>query len=256
MDISAIHQETGAFWNEIADTYDDESESTKFLRSGGNFLFEAEQQILGDLSAWCERAIHLQCSHGNDALSLLRQGAASVVGVDISEQLLAIARRKTQALRASAAWYCSDILQTPAPLNRTANLVYTGKGALCWMMDIAAWANVAARLLAPQGRLFIFEAHPLDWVWDTRAAEYTFDPEHGSYFSERFRETLFSRVTQATPRSRQWTLGQIVNSIIGAGLTIEHLSEYPMPFWNQFPNIPAEMLDRLPHTFALMARKP
>jgi hypothetical protein len=104
--------------------------------------------------------------------------------------------------------------------------------------------------------LFIFEAHPLDWVWDIKAAAYRFDVEHGSYFSERFRETLFSRVTQATPRSRQWTLGQIINSIIGAGLIIEKLHEYPTPFWNQFPNIPAETLHRLPHTFALLARKP
>jgi hypothetical protein len=64
MDIPAIHQETGAFWNEIADTYGDEGESIEFLTSGGNYLFEAERQILGDISPWCKRAIHLQCSHG------------------------------------------------------------------------------------------------------------------------------------------------------------------------------------------------
>jgi SAM-dependent methyltransferase len=256
MDILTIHQETGAFWNEIADTYGDESQATEFLKSGGNYLFESEQQILGDISTWCKCAIHLQCSHGNDTLSLLRQGAANVVGVDISTRLLAIAGRKTQALGASATWHCSDILQAPDVLNRTANLVYTGKGALCWMMDIAAWANVAARLLAPHGRLFVYEAHPLDWVWDIDAPGYALDVEHGSYFSERFRESLFSRVTQAIPRSRQWTLGQIVNSIIGAGLTIEQLHEYPIPFWNQFPKIPTDTLHRLPHTFALLARKP
>lgn len=126
MDILAIHRETGAFWNEIADTYGDEADSTAFLISGGNYLFEAEQQILGDLSPCCECAIHLQCSHGSDTLSLLRQGAANVVGVDMSERLLAIAHRKTQALSAAATWHCSDILQMPDSLNGTANLVYTG----------------------------------------------------------------------------------------------------------------------------------
>lgn len=133
MDIAAIHRETGAFWNEIADWYGerDEGAAIAFLRSGGNYLFPAERKALGDLKPWCRRAIHLQCSHGNDALSLLHQGAKEVVGVDISDRRLAVARRKTQALGAPATWYCCDVLQTPQVLNATADLVYTGKGALC-----------------------------------------------------------------------------------------------------------------------------
>ncbi len=260
MDIPAIQKETGAFWDEIADTYSHgeggEADAVEFLRSGGNFLFASERQLLGDLTPWCKRAIHLQCSGGLDALSLLQQGAAEVVGVDISERLLASARRKSDTLGARATWYHSDILQTPAELDGTADLVYTGKGALCWMLDLPAWARVAARLLAPGGRLFILEAHPMTWVWDQQAATFVLDREHGDYFSEKLREGLFSRVTKATPRYRQCTLAQIINSVIGAGLVIEQLQEYSEPFWNQFPNIPADMLHCLPQTFALLARKP
>ena len=258
MDILATHKETGAFWNTITDWYGerDEIETTLYLQSGGNYLFEHEQELLGDLSVWCKRAIHLQCSHGNDALSLLRQGASEVVGVDISERLLAVARRKAQALGAQAIWYCCDVVQTPSELNETADLVYTGKGALCWMMDLTAWAAVVARLLVSGGRLFIYEAHPLDWVWNTDAAEYRLDETYGYYFSEECRTRLFSSVTEATPRYRQWTLGQIVTTVIQAGLVIERLEEYPEPFWRQFRHIPEETVHRLPHTFALLARKP
>ena len=261
MDISSIHKETGAFWDEIADTYSvqgvpGEADSIERLRSGGSFLYEHEKELLGDISSWCKRAIHLQCSGGNDALSLLRQGAAEVVGVDISERLLALARRKTEALGARANWYCADILHTPDILNETADLVYTGKGALCWMMDIEAWAEVVARLLMPGGRLFIYEAHPLDWMWETQESEYVLDRGGDTYFSDQLREGLFSRNTVSVPRSHQWTLGQIINSVIGAGLAIERFEEYPEPFWNQFPNMPAETLHRLPHTFSLLARKP
>jgi SAM-dependent methyltransferase len=258
MDILAIHKETGAFWNTITDWYGerDEAEATLYLQSGGNYLYEHEQKLLGDLSQWCKRAIHLQCSHGNDALSLLRQGAAEVVGVDISERLLAVAGRKTQALGAQATWYCCDIVQTPSVLDRTADLVYTGKGALCWMMDLAAWAAVVARLLVPGGRLFIYEGHPLDWVWNTDAEDYRLDEHYGYYFSEECRTSLFSSVTEATPRYRQWTLGQIVTTLIEAGLVLERLDEYPEPFWRQFRHIPEETLHRLPHSFALLARKP
>lgn len=256
MDISAIQKETGEFWDEITDWYGerDEAQSVDFLRAGGNFLYDDEKEALGDLSPWCGRAIHLQCSHGNDALSLLRQGADEVVGVDISERLLAVARRKTEALDAPATWHHCDVLQTPEVLNGTADLVYTGKGALCWMMDLDAWAAVVARLLAPGGRFFLYESHPLDWVWDMEAEEYVLDQEHGDYFSEKFRDRLFS-ATNATPRYRQWTLGQIVNAVIGEGLAIQGLHEYPQPFWGQFPNIPEGTLHRLPHTFALIAHK-
>lgn len=259
MDISAVHRETGMAWNEVADAYShgkrDEAEVITFLQSGGNYLCEAEKRLLGDLTPWCRRAIHLQCSGGLDALSLLRQGAAEVVGVDISERLLASARRKAEALGAPAAWYCSDILHTPDTLNQTADLVYTGKGALCWMMDIDAWATVVARLLAPGGKLFLYEGHPLNWVWNTEATGYEFDPEYGHYFSNQWREGLPVSGSVSVARHRQWTLGQVVNSVIKAGLVLEQLQEYPEPFWDQFPNMAAETLHRLPHAYALLAHK-
>lgn len=259
MDIEAIHKETGAYWDECAEWYTggktEEAETIAFLRSGGSYLSENERGILGDLTPWCKRAIHLQCSIGLDALSLLNHGAAEVVGVDISEPLLASARRKAEALNARTTWYCCDILQTPDLLNETADLVYTGKGAICWMMDLAAWAKVVARLLVPGGKLFLHDEHPLDWVWETKATEFTFDQEHGNYFSEKLREGMFYRKSIAVPRSHQWTVSQIINIIIAAGLTIDLFNEYPEPFWDQFPDIPPETLHRLPHTFTVLAHK-
>ena len=44
------------------------------------------------------------------------------------------------------------------------DLVFTGIGALCWLPDIRRWAHVVARLLAPGGRLFIREGHPVLWA--------------------------------------------------------------------------------------------
>jgi SAM-dependent methyltransferase len=255
-----VHQANAAFWNEIADTYShgpgEAENAIAFFRAGGNSLLEDERRLLGDLSGGgCRRAIHLQCSGGNDALSLLAQGADEVVGVDISRELLSAARMKTEALGARATWVLSDVISTPEELNGTADLVYTGKGALCWMSDIAAWATVVARLLAPGGRLFVYESHPLDWVWDTETSGYVLDPVHGDYFSDQPRRQLFSRETQAAPQYRQWTLADIINAVIGAGLTLERLEEFPVPFWDQFSEIPPDTLRRLPHAFALLARK-
>ena len=49
-----------------------------------------EREALGDLRG--KRLLHLQCHFGLDTLSLARQGAAEVVGVDFSEPALAEAR--------------------------------------------------------------------------------------------------------------------------------------------------------------------
>jgi SAM-dependent methyltransferase len=258
MSTSQIHADNGAWWDETAEWYAlrGPDESLEFLRSGGSYLRDAEHELLGDLKSWCSRAIHLQCSHGKDALSLWNMGAHEVVGIDISERLLSVAKRLTQELNAPAAWFCSDILSTPAELDETADLVYTGKGALCWMMDLPAWASVVVRLLKPGGRLFIYESHPLDWVWDVDAANFELDREHGDYFDAGCRDRLFMAETQNRPLYKTWTLAEIVNSIIGAGLIVDHLGEYPELFWGQFPHIPEDNLKRLPHTFSLLAHKP
>jgi len=257
MATSQIHHANADWWDETAGWYGerDVDDDIEFLRAGGTYLLDSEREMLGDLSTWCGRAIHLQCSHGRDGLSLLHQGAAEVVGVDISERLVAVARRKSEALGANSSWICSDVLSTPRDLDGTADLVYTGKGAICWMMDIAAWAAVVARLLKPGGRFFIHESHPLDWVWDVDAPNYTLDPEFGDYYSQKLRNRLFLNVTETVPQYRTWTLAEIVNGLIDSGLAIDRLMEYPEPFWGQFPNMTPDTLRRLPHSFALLATK-
>lgn len=257
MSPSQIHADNAVWWNETASWYapKEVDEGLETLRVGGNLLDESERELLGDLATWCGRAIHLQCSHGREALSLLNLGAREVVGVDISDKMLEAARRRSDELGAKASWVCSDVLNAPTELDATADLVYTGKGATCWMMDLDAWAAVVVRLLKPGGRFFIYEGHPLDWVWDTNAAGYQLDAHHGDYFDQGYRDRAFMAKTQNQPHYRQWTLADTMNSLIRAGLIIDHLGEYSEPFWGQFPNIPNETLKRLPHTFSILAHK-
>src|SRR5436305_11652562 len=177
MEIRARHQANRAAWNEAAHMYEQQIDrDVAFLRAGGKNLMPPELEILADLGDWCRRAIRLQCAGGRDTLSLWNQGAAEVVGVDIGERRIDCARQKAAALGAPAHWYCCDILETPPALDGTADLVYTGRGALYWLMDLEAWARVVARLLAPGGRLYVFEGHPLAWIFDVAAAEIRLDP--------------------------------------------------------------------------------
>ena len=131
MDLENYHRENGAAWDITAAIYErDEQRDINFLRAGGSSLLPPEQAALGDLAAWCRRAIHLQCAGGTDTLSLLKQGAAEVVGIDISPRMIACARRKTAALSAPASWVCCDVLAAPEELSGSADLVHTGRGAL------------------------------------------------------------------------------------------------------------------------------
>ena len=54
----------------------------------------------------------------------------------------------------------------PIAIDGTADLLYTGRGSLMWLQDLDAWAAVLRRLLAPEGRLVIFEGHPAEWLFD------------------------------------------------------------------------------------------
>jgi SAM-dependent methyltransferase len=266
-DVLQRHRETGTAWDWAAQIYErDEQHDIHLLQTGSHTLHAREHHLLSDLSDWCRCAVHLQCAGGSDTLSLWRVGAAKVIGVDISARMIAVAERKSAALAAPARWFCCDVLLTPDTLNGTADLVYTGRGALPWIVDLAGWARVVMRLLRPGGRLLIFEGHPLDWVWDKSAPDFRFDPHDGHYFSDREASHRWPAPLLAATQSavdgtlpnlheRQWTLGQLVTTLAATGLRLVRLDEYPECYWDPFKNVPPHTLHRLPHTFALLMVK-
>lgn len=262
--IHDLHQANRIGWNQGAESYEqDLEERIEFLRQGGTNFCPPEYTYLEDLGSWCTRAIHLQCAGGTDTLSLWNLGAREVVGVDISERMLEVARRKAAALRAPAQWFQGDVLETPRELDGTADLVYTGRGALCWLMDIKAWGRVVHRLLKPGGRVYIFEGHPAANLWKLDSETYELDPEYGDYFRKEpiadsgWPETYIGdlgrpKEEHATKYERLWTMGDIVNSLIEAGVTIRKLEEHPDLYWDTFPKMDPELVRRLPQTFSLL----
>jgi hypothetical protein len=79
------------------------------------------------------------------------------------------ARRSAAADELGAACRYVAAAVPAVPLaSASADLVYTGKGALAWMADLAGWAREVARLLRSSGHLFVYEAHPaaILWTWD------------------------------------------------------------------------------------------
>ena len=162
-----MHRANRSAWDEAAERYDGWfDEAVELIRGGGSNLFPIEIALIGDIRGRCRRAIHLQCAGGRDTLSLWNLGADEVVGVDFSPRMLALARRLSDAVDAPATWVEADVLDTPADLDGTADLVYTGRGALMWLQDLDAWARVVAGCSRPRGRFVLFDGHPAEWLFD------------------------------------------------------------------------------------------
>ncbi len=205
MTVREMHQSNRVAWNEAAAHYAEDLEGRiQFLRAGGMNFCAAEEPYLRGLGDWCRRAVHLQCAGGTDTLSLWNKGVQEVVGVDISEDMIAVARQKSDALNAPASWFCCDILDLDP--------VY------------GDYFQTAAQMEQGWGPTYIGElAKP--------------------------KEDL-SRKYES-----QKTFGQIINPLVQAGLRLEKLEEHAEPYWDQFPNLPPEVVAKLPNTFSLLMRK-
>lgn len=257
-------ESTETAWDIAAQKYAHEvPHDIDFLRAGGVALRDCEVRILGDLTD-CRRAVHLQCSHGLESLSLLNLGANELVGVDLSSEMLQLAQQKSDALGAAATWVHADVLELPDSLMGTADLVFTGGGALPWVANLDRWAQIVARLLRPSGKLVVSEGHPLNWVWDVEAGSHRLTADGRSYFdrepraNDNFPASAIERFTPdgAKPPlawEYQWNLGDVVTAVCRSGLSIELLEEHPEQFWPKLHAIPEDDLARLPHMFTLVA---
>jgi hypothetical protein len=164
-------------------------------------------------------------------------------------------------------------------LDEEFDVVYTSWGVLGWMPDLFAWARVVAGFVKPGGIFFIAEFHPTAWVFDDTSDElrvsYPYFPERQHPVMDESVGTYAdrdARLVNARAYSWPFTLGDVVSSLIDAGLRIDFLNEYPRSPENLFKVlVPDERLDdasgapwyrlrdglpSLPLAFSLRAHKP
>ena len=224
---------------------------------------------LGDLTGL--RGAHLQCHIGTDTLSLARLGA-TMTGLDFSTASIEQARawRRRRDGRSTTTWpTCTTRSQVLGA--EAYDVVYTGIGVLCWLPDVARWAQVVADLLKPGGRFFIREGHPVLWATDLdrldgslvidfpyfERTEPTIWDEPGTYVST---ETEFAHT-----RSAEWNhgIGEILSAVLASGLTITGFEEHRSVPWQAMPDMVAgedgefrlpERPDRMPLTYTLCRR--
>jgi SAM-dependent methyltransferase len=237
-------------WEDASTKYVREHDETRAIASSGSSLLDVERAVLHDVLQRGPRVVHLQSGNGTDDVALIQAGARSVIGVDNSHVAVGAAQRRAVELGVRCRYVVADLPGAPLA-SASADLVYTGKGALIWMPDLQRWAHDVARLLKPSGHLFVYEQHPAAalWSWDPDEPRIRTDR---SYFGR-------SHVNDSFPGGGatqwQWTLGDVVTAIVDAGLQVVHLSEHPEPFWRMGETSAAAWSGQLPNSFALLARR-
>jgi SAM-dependent methyltransferase len=203
-------------------------------------VVQFDRPRLGDIRGL--RGVHLQCHIGTDTVSLARLGA-HMSGLDFSEPAIVAARHLAEIAGQSVEFYQADLYDAVDVLGRgTFDFVFTGIGALCWLPDIARWGQLVADLLAPGGRLFVRDGHPMLWALDERhpdviVVEYPYfeqpDPlvwdEDGTYVDT---EASF---VNTTTHSWNHGIGEIVSSLLNAGLSLTMLVEHDSVPWDALP---------------------
>jgi SAM-dependent methyltransferase len=219
--------------------------------------------------------VHLQCHIGTDTISLARLGAR-VTGLDFSAASVEQARRLAARAGADVDFVEADVYDAVGALGAAEfDLVFTGIGALCWLPSIRRWAEVVSELLAPGGRLFLREGHPMLWALADARADGLLVVEH-PYF-ERAEPSVFddegtyvaTDVHFAHNRTHEWNhgLAETITALLDAGLELTAIEEHDSVPWDALPGYmephpdhPGELrlADRpwrLAHSFTLQATK-
>jgi SAM-dependent methyltransferase len=244
------------------------------FRTGGIRLHDDEIAAVGDVTG--RSLLHVQCHFGIDTLSWARLGA-TVTGADFSPAAIALARELALDLGFPAARFVeSNLYELPDKLDGTFDVVYTSRGVLGWLPDIAGWARVVAHFVAPGGIFYISEIHPVAQAFENEGVEPGELRLAYPYWEHREPLVFDVKGSYADPtadvgaqREHGWDhgLGEIVTALIDAGLVLEWLRESPVLDWGADflvetepgsgrYRLPPGTAGELPLMFSLRARKP
>ena len=261
-------QENLELWNEVTPIHAGSPfYDVPGFKAGRNTLKSIELGEVGDVKG--KTLLHLQCHFGMDTLSWARLGAC-VTGVDFSDKAIEQARALSQELGIPGRFICCDVYDLPGLVSDSFDIVYTSYGVLCWLPDLGKWAEVISNFLKPGGMFYIVEGHPILNIFDNSNTTTRLEVTQ-SYFHEpqpiRWEPEgdYAEREAVVQHASYEWThsLGDIVNALIGAGLRIEFLHEFPMSsyYWAPFTKKDEDgwwRIDdgKIPMLFSLRANKP
>ncbi len=256
-------------WDELAPVHFRAYREVQMLRAGQPVLDDIELDEIGDVQG--RSLLHLQCHIGTDTLDWERRGA-QVTGIDFSARSIDMACRLRDELGLQARFMHASVYDLPAGLQESFDIVYTSRGVLCWLRDLERWGRIIAGCLKPGGIAYVMDTHPSLCIFDDTvsgalrvAHDYFHSPEPIVWDDAMPDYADSGYVAQGPSHEWTWSLGDIVNALLNAGLRLELLNEYDRLFFQALPDM-VECRDRwyhlpdhagrLPLLFTLRARRP
>jgi len=243
---SSLREQNRRSWNAVVGAHDSHrGDLPDFIRKGGSTLFPEELGLLGDVRG--KTLVHLQCNSGGDAISLTKRGA-EVTGVDISDEAVRSARDLAAKTDVRATFERADVydwLQRAAREGRRFDAAFASYGVVCWLPDLASWAEGIAGILDAGGRFGLVDFHPAADVFDADWNPVRDYPASGEpmLLSDGVGDYVGASGDGLTPAGFVegrgdfqnperaylfgWGLGEVVTALAGAGLRIASLEEYP-----------------------------
>mgnify|MGYP002832720060 FL=1 len=224
--------------------------------SGAEF-YRIEQWLAGEskLAPWeieemgpveGKSLLHMQCHIGTDTLSWAREGAR-VTGLDFSQNAVAEAERFAEILGFDDARFVVSRVSeaVEAAEGEQFDIIYTGRGALCWLPDLKQWARVCAALLRQGGTLYLEESTPTVNILDSEEGPdgLRLVPKY-----DLFNKGPISEIGEGSYADSDWPgervthcweyrYDTIINALIEGGFRIDLLNERDELFFAPWPEL-------------------
>ena len=188
---------------------------------------------------------HLQCHLGVETMALAKAGGR-VTGLDFSARAVEQAKIAAGNAGLDVSYVQADVYDAVDALGgHRFDVIYTGKGSLCYLPDLTRWAQVIKGLLRPGGFVYLVEFHPLlnAFGLTVRPGEPVDLTVRNDYLEGRGAVERDSSHTYTDGPALdgdtvhyEWphSLGETVTALAQAGLKIDHLLEpdvLPFPRW-------------------------
>jgi SAM-dependent methyltransferase len=266
--MNQIHEANRAHWDAAADCWRelrDEDQAWRRCLQEPALAFDGQalemiREYAGELAGKDACVIG---SGDNLAVFALAGMGARVTSTDISGRQLAVAEERALELGLEIAFVRCDAAGLDPLADNAFDLVCSSNGFLVWIADPAQVFSAVHRVLRPGGHYIFYDVHPFQRPWKDQRAPLEMEKpycETGPFeYKEEGRSTY----------EFHWTLGELLNALLGSGLAIRKLSEDPARdsrFWQDASYLPGtddSLLDSrsnpragLPVWLTMAAQKP
>ncbi|MBU1701302.1 MAG: class I SAM-dependent methyltransferase [Candidatus Eisenbacteria bacterium] len=229
-----------------------------FKKAGYNQLDKTATELLQAIGLAGKSVAQVCCNNGRELLSVKNLGAKRCTGFDISERFIAQARELADAGGIDCEFVSCDAYHVPSQYNESFDLVFCTVGTLGWMPELDKFFDVVKRLLVSNGRLFLYEMHPILDMFDPEESKDPLQIRHSYFRKEPFADTTgldyygHERYESVPQYWFPHTMAEILSLCLRGGFRLEAFREYDHDISNAYAHF--EKFDaRPPLSYSLTA---